>query len=74
MGVLEKVREGIRIYIRGLQFYTFFGISIGIKRWLIDNGKMFENVQIFSHLHLKYAKSAIMTQKILFLKNINMGI
>ncbi len=24
---------------------------------------MFENVQFFSHLHLKYAKSAIMTQK-----------
>jgi len=35
---------------------------------------MFENVQFFSHLHLKYAKSAIMTQKIFFLKNINMGI
>jgi hypothetical protein len=28
----------------------------------------------FLHLHLKYAKSAIMTQKIFFLKNINMGI
>jgi hypothetical protein len=24
---------------------------------------MFENVQFFSHLHLKYAKSAIMTKK-----------
>ncbi len=24
---------------------------------------MFENVQFFSHLHLKYAKSAIMTNK-----------
>ena len=35
---------------------------------------MFENVQFFSHLHLKYAKSAIMTQKIFFLKNIIMGI
>jgi hypothetical protein len=35
---------------------------------------MFENVQFFSHLHLKYAKSAIMTQKMLFLKNIIMGI
>ncbi len=35
---------------------------------------MFENVQFFSHLHLKYTKSAIMTQKFLFLKNINMGI
>ncbi len=35
---------------------------------------MFENVQFFSHLHLKYAKSTIMTQKIFFLKNIIMGI
>ncbi len=35
---------------------------------------MFENVQFFSHLHLKYANSAIMTPKIFFLKNINMGI
>jgi hypothetical protein len=24
---------------------------------------MFENVQFFSHLHLKYTKSAVMTQK-----------
>jgi hypothetical protein len=29
---------------------------------------MFENVQFFSHLHLKYAKSANMTQKIFFFK------
>jgi len=35
---------------------------------------MFENVQFFSHLHLKYEKSAIMTQKNFFLKNINIGI
>ncbi len=35
---------------------------------------MFENVQFFSHLHLKYAKSTIRTQKIFFLKNINMDI
>ncbi len=35
---------------------------------------MFENVQFFSHLHLKYAKSAIMFQKKFFLKNIIMGI
>ncbi len=27
------------LYIRGLQFYTFFGISIGITRRLIDIGK-----------------------------------
>ncbi len=31
-------------------------------------------VQIFSHLQFKYAKSAIKTQQIFFLKNINMGI
>ncbi len=35
---------------------------------------MFENVQFFSHLHLKYTKSANMTQKNFFVKNINMGI
>jgi hypothetical protein len=35
---------------------------------------MFENVQFFSHLHFKIAKSAIMNQKFFFLKNINMGI
>jgi hypothetical protein len=35
---------------------------------------MFENVQFFSHLQFKIAKSAIMGQKIFFLKNINMGI
>ncbi len=35
---------------------------------------MLENVQFFSHLHFKIAKSAIMTQKIFILKNINMGI
>ena len=29
---------------------------------------MLENVQFFSHLHLKYAKSANMTQKIFFFK------
>ncbi len=34
---------------------------------------MFENKQLFSHLHLKYAKSAIMTKKNFFLKNIIMG-
>jgi hypothetical protein len=36
--------------------------------------KMFENVQFFSHSHFKIAKSAIMTQKKIFLQNINMGI
>jgi hypothetical protein len=29
---------------------------------------MFENVQFFSHVHLKYAKSAIMTKKKLSVK------
>jgi hypothetical protein len=55
---------------------------MGIKRRMIDIVKkitfyfckMFENVQFFSHLHLKYAKSAIMTQKKSFLKNTNVGI
>jgi hypothetical protein len=35
---------------------------------------MFENVQFFLHLHFQIAKSAIMTQNIFFLKNINVGI
>jgi hypothetical protein len=35
---------------------------------------MFENVQFFSHLYFKIAKSAIMTPKNFFLKNIKMGI
>jgi hypothetical protein len=34
---------------------------------------MFDNVQFFSHLHLKYAKSAIMTQKIFFLEKYQYG-
>jgi hypothetical protein len=75
-------KELQHLLIRGLQFYTFFGISIGIKRRMIDNGKkitfyflqIFENVQFFSHLHFKIAKSAIMTPKKFFLKNINMVI
>jgi hypothetical protein len=33
------LKSQILVYIRGLQFYTFFGISIGIKRRIIDNGK-----------------------------------
>jgi hypothetical protein len=43
------------------------------KKTLFTFSKMFENVQLFSHLHLKYAKSAIMTHNIFFLQNINMG-
>ena len=34
---------------------------------------MFENVQFFSHLHLKYAKSAIMTQEKCFLEKYQYG-
>jgi hypothetical protein len=49
---------------------------------MIDIGKkitfyFLQNVRkctFFSHLHLKYAKSAIMTQKKFFFKNIIMGI
>jgi hypothetical protein len=41
-------------------------IDIG-KKLLFTVCKIFENVQFFSHLHLKYGKS-------FFLKNINMGI
>ncbi len=48
-------------------------IDIG-KKQLFTFSKMSENVQFFSHLHFKNPKSAIMTQKIFFLKNINMGI
>ncbi len=63
-----------------------FNVSnlMGIKRRMIDTvlakkklfsfWKLFENVQFFSHLHFKIAKSAIMTKKEIFLKNINMGI
>ncbi len=35
---------------------------------------MFENVQFFLHLHLKLAKSALMTQKYFPAKDINIGI
>ncbi len=53
-----------------------FNVSnlMGITRRMIDIGKVFENVQFFSHLHFKIAKSAIMTQKNFFFKHINMGI
>jgi hypothetical protein len=34
---------------------------------------MFENVQFFSHLHLKKAKSAVMTQKNFFLEKYQYG-
>ncbi len=64
------------LYSRGLQFYTFFGISIGITRRMIDIGKkiafyFLQNVwkyTVFSHSHFKLAKSAILTQKNFFLK------
>jgi hypothetical protein len=59
-----------------------FNVSnlMGTKRRMIDIGKkitfyFLQNVwkcTVCSHLHLKYAESAIMTQKNLFLKSINM--
>ncbi len=63
-----------KVYNRGLQFYTFFGILIGIKRSVIDISqklmftfcKMFENVKlVFSHFHSKFSN---------FFWQINMGI
>ncbi len=62
---------GRDMYTRGLQFYTFFGISTGITWRMIDIGKkitfyFLQNVWkciVFSNLHFKIAKSAIMTQK-----------
>ncbi len=68
---------------RGLQFYTFFGISIGIKQRLIDIAKkitfyflqnVLKCIVFFAFAFKKVAKSAMMTQKLFFLKNINMGI
>jgi hypothetical protein len=47
-------------------------IDIG-KKLLFTFCKMFENVQFFSHLHLKYAKSAFMTQQNFFLEKYQYG-
>jgi hypothetical protein len=63
----------------GLQCFKLNGNQTEYDRYWQKNNflrvsKMFENVQFFSHLHLKYAKSAIMTQQIFSFKNINMGI
>ncbi len=41
-------------------------IDIGKKNSLFTFCKMFENVQFFSHLHLKYVKRAIMTQNFFY--------
>ncbi len=70
------------ISTRGLQFYTFFGISIGIKRRLIDNGKkitfyFLQNVlkcTDFFAFAFKVCKKCYYDPKKFFLKNINMGI
>ncbi len=37
----DKAEESVSryLYVRGLQFYTFLGISLGIKRRMIDIGK-----------------------------------
>ncbi len=66
--------------VGGFNFILFFGISIGITRRMIDIGKkitfyFLQNVwkcTVFSHLHLKDAKSTIMTQKI-FLEKYHYG-
>jgi hypothetical protein len=65
-------------YNRGLQCFKLNGNQTENERYwqkiTFAFCKMSENVQFFSHLHLKFAKSAIMTQTFLFWKNINMGI
>ncbi len=60
-----------RLYSRGLQCFKLNGNHTENDRYWQKNNfflfcKMFENVQFFSHLHFKIAKSAIMTQKIFF--------
>jgi hypothetical protein len=37
--LMESKIITVGVYIRGLQFYTFFGISTGITRRMIDIGK-----------------------------------
>ncbi len=70
------------VYIRGLQFYTFFW---NFNRNHTENDRYWQKIilllfakclkcTVFSHLPFKIAKSAIMTPKIFFLKNIKMGI
>jgi hypothetical protein len=56
------------ICTRGLQCFKLNGNHTEKDRYWQKNdfllfAKMFENVQFFSHLHFKYAKSAIMTPK-----------
>jgi hypothetical protein len=67
------------VYNRGLECYSFFWISIGIKRRTIDickklcsNCCKMYNVQFFSRLRSKFAKSVKMTTKNFLVKN--MGI
>ncbi len=89
-GARECVREGqqgigpsiplfssLGLRTRGLQFYTFFGISIGIKRRLIDIAKKipfsFWKCTVFFAFAFKLCKKCYYDPKTFFLKNINMG-
>ncbi len=74
----DVVLEG-PLYTRGFQCFKLNGNQTENDRYICKKKlftfcKMFENVQFFSHLHLKYGKSDPMTQTVFFLKNITMGI
>ena len=67
------LKAGIHEFEISIKFCVFYNhIDIFHEKFVLGHNstfcKMFENVQFFSHLHLKYAKSAIMTQTIFFLK------
>jgi hypothetical protein len=55
----------VRMFFRGLQCFKLNGNQTENGRYCQKNFftfcKMFENVQFFSHLHLKFEKSAIMS-------------
>jgi hypothetical protein len=71
----------VETYIRGLQFYTFFGISIGIKRRIIDNSKkitfyFFKNVgkcTVFFAFAFKVCKKCYYDPKKIFLGKYQYG-
>ncbi len=81
--VSAKIRQSsVELSIRGLQFYTLFGISIGIKRRLIDIGKKITfyflqnvwNVQFFRICILRLQKVLLWPNNFFLKKNINVGI
>ncbi len=71
-----------KLYTRGLQFYTVFGISIGITQRMIDIGKkitfyFLQNVRkctVFFAFAFKVSKKCYYDPKKFFLENIIMGI